>query len=150
MALSLFQTDPFRALMRDHLYNTLAFLLEEGQEFAVAAEMEYLDFDPELPREIRRGFGEVALFVLAGYTFESAHFDQDYLYFEAGFGEENIGAFVSIPLLAIRQIFVGEYPIAVNITAPAPFVDNRAKADHSMEALLRNPENQKLIKSIKK
>jgi len=150
MALSLFQTDPFRALMRDHLDNTLGFLMDEEQEFAVAAEMEYLRFEPELPRDIRKGFGEVALFVLAGYTLESAHHDQDSLYFEAGFGEEGIGAHVTIPLLAIRQIFVGEYPITVNITGPAPFADERAKTDHSMEALLRNPENQKLIKGIKK
>jgi len=151
VALELFHTDAYRSLMRDHLYNTLAFLLDENQEFAVAAEVEYMTFEPDLPRSITRQFGEVALFVLAGFTFESAWMDEEALYFEAGFGEENIGARVVLPLLAIRQIFVGEYPITINITSPAPaYTDTNPDAEHSMEALLNNPENQKLLNSIKK
>jgi hypothetical protein len=150
MALSLFQTDAFRSLMRDHLYNTLAFMLEEGQDFAVAAMVEHMEFTPELPRAITQGFGETALFVLAGYTFESAYIDEEALYFEAGFGEENLGANVRIPFLAIRQIFIGEYPVTINISSPAPYPDPAATSpSHSMEALLSNPENQKLLKDIK-
>jgi len=146
MSLTLFQSDTFRSLMRDHLYNTLAFLLEEGQEFAVAAEVEYLESDPPLPRHITKMFGETALFVLAGYTFESATIDEASLYFEAGFGEENIGAHITLPLLAIKQIFVGEYPLTLNIASPAPFRTPQEASNRSMEALLRNPENQKLLR----
>ena len=150
MALSLFQSDAYRSLMQDHLYNTLAFLLEEGQEFAVAVDTDHLTITPELPREIQKGFGETALFVLAGYTYESAYIDDASLYFEAGFGQENIGAHVQLPLLAIRQIFIGEYPIVINVTSPRPFPEDVAPdPDRSMEALLRNPENQKLLKDIK-
>ena len=150
MPLSLLQTDTFRSLMRDHLFNTIAYLLEKGQEFAVAAEVEYLESDPELPRHITRGFGDVALFVLQGYTFETATLDVEHLYFEAGFGEENIGAHVTLPLLSIKQIFVGEYPVAVNIISPAPYAKSPAAANRSMEALLSNPENRKLLKTYKK
>ncbi len=150
MALRLLQTDTFRSLMRDHLSRTIVYLLERGQEFAVAAEVEYLTFDPELPRHITHGFGEVALFVLQGYTFETTTLDGKYLYFEAGFGEENLGAHVAIPLLAIKQIFIGEFPIALNIISPAPYAEVTGDSNRSMEALLSNPENQKLIKSIKK
>jgi len=151
VALELFHSDAYRSLMRDHLYNVTAFLLENGQEFAVAAEVEYMTFDPELPRSVTQRFGEVALFVLGGYTFESAWMGEETLYFEAGFGEENIGAQVALPLLAVRQIFVGEYPIAINITAPVPIhTQPSPDAEHSMEALLRNPENRKLLDSIKK
>jgi len=150
MALSLLQTDTFRSIMRDHLFKTIVYLLETGQEFAVAAEVEHLVSDPELPRHITRGFGEVALFVLQGYTFETATLDDDHLYFEAGFGEENIGAHVTLPLLSIKQVFVGEYPIAINITSPTPWKSSEPQSsDRSMEALLRNPENQKLVKNIK-
>ena len=151
MALELFQSDTYRSLMRDHLYNVTAFLLENGQEFAIAAEVDAMGFEPELPRTITRQFGEVALFVLAGFTFESAWMDEEALYFEAGFGEENIGAHVTLPLLAIRQIFVGEYPITINITSPAPVhAEENSDTQHSMEALLSNPENQKLLNTIKK
>ena len=151
MALKLFQSDTYRTLMQDHLRRTLAFLLESGQEFAVAAEVAHIDITPELPRAIRKGFGETALFVAAGYTFESAWVDAEHLYFEAGFGEENIGAEVTIPLLAIKQIFVGEYPIAINIAFPVPRRDRQADTpEHSMNALLSNPENKKWIKNNKK
>ena len=150
MALSLLQTDTFRSLMRDHLFDTIAYLLDEGQEFAVAAEVEYMESDPELPRHITKGFGEVALFVLQGYTYETATLDEEHLHFEAGFGEENVGAHITLPLLAIKQIFIGEYPIALNIVSPAPFVDAPAAANRSMEALLNNPENQKLLKNTKR
>ncbi len=150
MALSLFQSDDFRALMQDHLYNMLAFLFESGQEFAVAVDTDHLTITPPLPREIQKNFGETALFVLAGYTYESAYIDEETLYFEAGFGEENIGAHVQLPLLAIKQIFIGDYPITINISSPHPFHKETAPdPDRSMEALLRNPENRKLIKNIK-
>lgn len=150
MALSLFQSDAYRSLMQDHLYNTLAFLLEEGQEFAVALNVEHLKITPDLPGDIQKSFGQTALFVLAGYTFESAYIDDDTLYFEAGFGEENIGAHIQVPLLAIQQIFIGEYPITINVSSPRPFQDTTTpNSDRSMEALLRNPENQKLLKDIK-
>ncbi len=150
MALDLFHGEEFRSVMRDHIYNVLAFLLENGQEFAIAAELEHMSMSPELPRKIYKGFGEVALFVLGGYTYESAYMDDGYLHFEAGFGEENIGAQVSVPLLAIKQVFIGEYPILINISSQTPFVSVSESKDRSMEALLSNPENQKLIKTAKK
>jgi hypothetical protein len=143
--------------MRTHIYNVLAFLLENGQEFSVATEVSYMHFDPPLPAEITRSFTDIALFVLAGYTFESAWLDKEALHFEAGFGEEGFGSHVTMPLLAIRQIFIGDYPVAINVSSPVPFQDPSETTDpvsqkvrHSMEALLRNPENQKLLNTIKK
>jgi hypothetical protein len=151
MALDLFQTDAYRALIHDHVYNTLAFLLENGQEFAIAAEVAYMQMTPELPKDIVKHFGETALFVLAGYTFESAYIDENNLYFEAGFGGENIGAHVRVPFLSIKQIFVDEYPVTINIASPSSHQEEAfVSPEHSMNALLRNPENQKLINSAKK
>lgn len=149
MSLELFHSDSFRSVMGGHIYDALVFLLENGQEFAIAAEVEHMTFEPQLDRDIVRGFGEVALFVLGGYTFESAHMDQGSLYFEAGFGENDTGTLVSVPFLAIKQIFVGEYPILINISSPTPFVSASETVDRSMEALLNNPENRKLIKTVK-
>jgi hypothetical protein len=151
MAFRVFQDDRYREIMREHLFNTLAFVLENNQEFAIGVEVSFLEMDPELPREIVKGFGEQALFVLAGYTFESAWLDEEYLYFEAGFGSENIGTRIAVPLLAIKQIFVGEYPIAINIVSPVPKQTRTDDAtERSMSALLSNPENQKLLNAIKK
>jgi len=141
-----FQSDEFREIQREHLYRIVSFLLEQGMEFAVAAEVEYMSFDPELPSEIRERFAPISLFVLSNYTFESATVDEEALYFEAGFGEQDFGSRVTLPLLAIRQIVVGEYPIAVNIAEPLP----SPAPERSMEALLSNPENLKLLKKMRK
>jgi hypothetical protein len=144
-----FQSDVFRKIQLEYLSRILSFLLEEGVEFAVAAEVEYLGFEPELPREIHERFSPVSLFVLTGYTYETARIDGESLLFEAGFGEENFGSLVSVPLLAVKQVIVGEYPVAINIAEPSPETEV-PDASHSMEALLNNPENLKLLKKKKK
>jgi len=153
MQTDLFQTPAYRELISSHLEKTILFLFESDQEFALACETEFLLFEPELPQEITDSFGESVLFILTGYTYETAKLDEEYFSFEAGFGEENFGSLVTLPLLAIKQIFVGEYPITINISEPA---DPNEKEKHSeidssksMEALLSNPENKKLLKKKK-
>jgi hypothetical protein len=90
---------------------------------------------------------------LSGFTFESAQLNEDQFSFEAGFGSENFGSMVSLPLLAIKQIFVGDNPIVINLANPV--IESREKKEgsaskkSSMEALLNNPENKKLLKNKK-
>ena len=150
MPLESFHTDTYKLLIKEHLYNTVAFLLENGIEFSIAAEVRHCQFSPELPSEITTAFESVVLFVMAGYTFESAHLDEEHFFFEAGFGAEGFGSHVSIPLLAIKQIFVDEYPIAINITEPMREKATQTTVNRSMEALLNNPENKKLLQKSKK
>ena len=144
-----FQSDEYRTIQREHLMKTIGFLLEQGLDFAVAAEVEYLDFEPELPESIAGRFQPISLFVLTGYTFESSSVDEEALRFEAGFGEENYGAWVTIPLLAIKQVIVGEQVLVLNIAEPAPKIP-APDPSVSMEALLKNPENLKLLKKKRK
>ncbi len=150
MSLELFHTNEYKHIIQTHICNTLAFLLQNGKAFSIAAELRHCSFTPELPGKIMDGFDEVVLFVMAGYTFESAHLDEDFFYFEAGFGSEGFGSRVSVPLLAVKQVFVDEYPIAINISEPVRKQAAQSTNDHSMEALLKNPENQKLLKKQKK
>jgi len=144
-----FRSEEFRQIQQEYLLKMLSFLLENGVEFAVAAEVEYIGFSPELPESIRERFAPVSLFVLTGYTYETAELDEASLRFEAGFGEENVGSYLTLPLLAIKQVIVGEYPVAINIAEPAPETGS-PDASRSMEALLNNPENLKLLKKKKK
>ncbi len=146
MTLNLFQTSQYRALMDDHISRTIIYLFEQNQEFAIACETKYITFDPELPSEIRESFKETVLFVLSGYTFESAKIDRGDFVFEAGFGSENFGATVNVPLLAIKQLFVEDHPIVINLAEPALLQKKEDKVQSSMEALLNNPENKKLLK----
>jgi len=147
MTINLFQTPEYRTLMEEHIEKTIGYLFNKNQEFALACEIKYIDFNPELPSDIKEAFNETVLFVLSGYTYESAHLDVGYFSFEAGFGSENFGSTVTVPLLAIKQIFVGDHPIVFNLAQPIDKKDVSKKS--SMEALLNNPENKKLLKKKK-
>jgi len=148
MPLDKLQQPQFQEIMQEHIFNTIEFLFEANQEFGVACEVELVSFDPVLPEDIQKTLPVVTLFMLANYSFESASLDEEYLQFEAGFGSENFGSFVQIPLLAIKQMYVGEYPILINITSPQKDNEEEEPID-SMSALLNNPENAKLLKKKK-
>jgi hypothetical protein len=147
MVLENLQNLEFKNIMQEHIYKVVEYLLDESEEFGVACDIEYVDFNPALPDDIQKTLPNITLFMLANYTLESAFIDKNkYLKFEAGFGAENIGAIVTIPLLAIKQIFVGEYPILINIAEPIKDGEDSGDID-SMSILLNNPENAKLLKN---
>jgi hypothetical protein len=135
--------------MEEHLTKTILYLFEKDQEFAIACETDYVTFEPELPAEMKEGFNQTVLFVINGYTFESAKIEGNDFIFEAGFGNENFGATVFVPLLAIKQLFVGEHPIIINMAEPLVLPKTTESVQNSMEALLNNPENKKLLKRKK-
>ncbi len=147
MTINLFQTPEYKELMEEHIEKSIGYLFNKNQEFALACEIKHVTFNPELPSDIKNTFNETVLFVLSGYTYETAKLENGYFYFEAGFGSENFGSTVSVPLLAIKQVFVGDHPIVLNL---AKYVTREEVSDvskkSSMEALLNNPKNKKLIK----
>ena len=153
MTINLFQTPEYRRLIQTHIFQTIDYLFQKNQEFALACEIKYITFNPELPSDIKESFEETVLFILSGYTFESAQLEDAHFLFEAGFGSDNFGSTVSVPLLAIKQIFVGDNPIVINLAQPViereEIKEESATKQSSMEALLNNPENKKLLKKKK-
>ena len=153
MTINLLQTPEYRALIQSHIFETIQYLFSKDQEFALACEVKYITFSPELPAEIKDSFDDTVLFILRGFTFESAQLNDDHFSFEAGFGSDNFGSLVAVPLLAIKQIFVGENPIVINLAHPEVEMEKKkeesASTKSSMEALLSNPENKKLLKTKK-
>lgn len=150
MLFDIVKNEKFCDLMRSHIQQLLIYLFEEEQNFGILCKIEQLSFDPELPKHISDEFRPMTLFFLAGYTFESARIDNDALIFEAGFGNENIGSFVTVPLLSIMQIIIDETPIFVNLASPTALKQNNEKNNdgikNSMAAFLSNPENDRFIK----
>ncbi|MFZ2889583.1 MAG: hypothetical protein WA010_03830 [Sulfuricurvum sp.] len=137
--------------MENHLRDMLIYLFENNQNFGILCKIEHVIFDPQLPKDLSDEFRAMTLFFLAGYTFESARIDNDILIFEAGFGQDNIGSFVSVPLLSIVQIIIDETPAFVNLAIPQEHhqlmkKENNEGVQNSMSALLSNPENQKFLK----
>ncbi len=144
MTINLLQTPEYKTLMQEHISNTIGYLFEKNQEFALACEISDVSFSPELPQSIKDKFNDTVLFVIANYSLESAILEDNSFSFEAGFGEENFGATVSMPLLAIKQVMLGEHPIVLNFSKPEKV--KKVSKQNSMEALLNNPKNKKLLK----
>jgi len=150
MTINLFQTSEYKKLMEEHIEKTIGYLFNKNQEFSLACEIKHVSFTPELPSEIKETFNETVLFVLSGYTYETAKLEEGYFYFEAGFGADNFGSTVTVPLLAIKQVFVGDHPIVLNLAEHINKEEvSKVSKKSSMEALLNNPENKKLLKKKK-
>ncbi len=142
-------SDPaFGTQMKRNIKEIVEMLLRKGVNFSLLTNLEEISFEPQLPSEIRSTFKPITIFVLAGYTFESCMVDEWGISFEAGFGHDNFGSLVSVPLLSVLQIIVDETPIMINLTIDIE-EEKKPKSKgikRSMEALLSNPENKKLLK----
>jgi len=141
----------FAALMQKNIYDMLVHLFEKEQNFGVLCKIEDTTFEPELPAEINTEFRPMTLFFLAGYTFDTARIVDDSLVFEAGFGVDNYGSLVNVPLLSIMQIIVDETPLLINLATHKKDIKPEKKVDeggveNSMASFLSNPENSKFIK----
>lgn len=141
------ENEIFINLMKNHVKETLNLLFKEGIHFSILANVSEVEFDPALPEHISHNFKPITVFFLAGYTFESANIQDDSLVFEAGFGQENIGSLVTMPLGAILQIVIEDTPVLINLSIPKTVEKKKdGGVEKSMEALLSNPENKKLFK----
>lgn len=155
MLFDIIKNPTFARLMETHARELLIHLFENNQSFGILCKIEHLTFDPPLPVNISSEFRAMTLFFLAGYTFESARLENNILYFEAGFGQENIGSMVTVPLLSIVQIIIDDTPAFVNIALPpekslSVNIEKNEGVKNSMSSFLSNPENQKFIKEAPK
>ncbi|MGD9969892.1 MAG: hypothetical protein AB7S65_05505 [Sulfuricurvum sp.] len=151
MLFDIIKSASFARMMENHVREMLIYLFENDQNFGILCKIEQVTFDPPLPNHISTEFRAMTLFFLAGYTFESARIENHQLLFEAGFGQENIGSIVTVPLLSIVQIIIDDTPAFVNLAIPQEQVpiketDQNEGIQNSMSAFLSNPENQKFLK----
>lgn len=139
----------FNQLMKKHANEVVSFLLKEGVNFSILTNIADVQFEPALPAHISQNFKPITMFFLAGYTFESTQLNPEIMSFEAGFGSDNFGSIVSVPMHAILQIIVEEIPIFINLSNPPKIEEKKSTEEgvkRSMDALMANPENQKLLK----
>jgi len=146
MSMENLQSSKYQELMKEHILSTIEYMFNNNQEFGIACEIAHVDFQPDLPTELKENLPEITLFMLANYSFETASVDAHYISFEAGFGSNNFAALVHIPLLCIKQLFVEEYPILINVASVNEIPKEENATVDSMAALLKNPENAKLLK----
>jgi len=122
-------------------YHILKFLLTQNTPFVIVCTTNVISFNPSVPKEIIE-FKEQTIFNIANYTLESAILNKTTLTIETGFGSENFGSILTIPLEAINQIAHNNNLLAINYYKPKV-------QKSSMDILLNNPENLKLVKKRK-
>jgi len=130
----------FRELKTKHAFDILNILLERDEPFSILAHLPAITFEPELPEHITKQFTDIILFAIANYTLQSAHINEGNFIFEAGFGEENIGSVVSVPIENIVQITQNEVPLFINAAATLP------KEEKPKNPFAANPRNRKFLK----
>jgi len=144
----------FAKVIKSNMQDLIVYLFEKNMHFGILCNVDDVSFAPELPEEIRSQLHNMTLFYLAAYTFESAKIEDSCLMFEAGFGAENFGSVVSVPLLSIVQIIVDEQPIFINLSKYKEKQEDKELkkeidekgVENSMNIFLSNPENSKFIK----
>ncbi|WP_457749824.1 hypothetical protein [Sulfurimonas sp.] len=150
---NIIQDRDFAQLMKKNIQELIGLFFQKEQNFGILCKIEDVSFEPELPESINTEFRPLTLFFLAGYTFETARIENNFLIFEAGFGSDNFGSIVSVPLLSILQIIVDETPVFINIsgykeeeTSTASENIDEHGVKNSMASFLSNPENSKFLK----
>lgn len=137
----------YKDLVAQQIKQTITFLLEKNEEFAITVNIKGAEFDPELPEPIHEKLAKFSLFVLSNYTYSTIKMQEDTLSFEAGFGSENFGSVVSIPYHSIFQIVLDESILFVNSVATVEKFNNTQKVEkRSFNAFKNNPNNKKFIK----
>ncbi len=142
----IFSDSDFVNLMNAHSKEVIKLLQSKGMFFSILVNIKEVEFDPELPDYIKGNFKPITLFALAGYTYETIEIDDEFLEFEAGFGSENIGSIVKVPLHSIIQLLLDDTPIYINLSRKVNKQKQESKIERSKNIFLANPENRKYIK----
>jgi hypothetical protein len=138
----------FRNLMVKQVKEMVKFLLERNSEFAITVNINGAVFNPALPGSIEKKLAKFSLFVLSNYTYTTIKIDDDFISFEAGFGSENFGSTVTIPLESVFQVVIDDSILLINPVATVEKFNTNKKAleTKSKNVFKNNPNNTNLIK----
>ena len=142
MIKNIIEDEEYKLLIEKQIKETVVFLLKKNQEFSITANIEPITFNPELPSVIKNQMHKFSLFTWSNYTYTTVQIDDDYMSFEAGFGNENFGSVVKIPLHAIFQIVVDESILYINSVATVEKFNKDLKKN-SFNIFKSNPNNTK-------
>ncbi|RBQ29078.1 hypothetical protein [Aliarcobacter vitoriensis] len=142
MLKNIIENDDFKNLSQRHIKDIIQYIIDTNTEFSVVANIESTSFNPDLPNDIKSNLNKFSLFTLAGYTFTTVRIEDDFLYFEAGFGKDNFGSVLKIPLYSILQIIIDENIIYINLTATVDKFNNNLEKN-SFNVFKNNPKNKK-------
>ena len=132
----------YKKLVEAQIKENVTFLLNKNQEFSITANIESATFTPELPKVIKESMHKFSLFILSNYTYSTVQINDTHISFEAGFGNENFGSVVKIPLHSIFQIIVDVSILYINSVATVDKFNKDLKKN-SFDVFKNNPNNKK-------
>ncbi|EAH5990894.1 TPA: hypothetical protein KLA60_000095 [Campylobacter jejuni] len=141
---TILKNENFIHTMQKHCYEVISHLIEENIEFSIVANTNFIDFNPELPKELDIKQNPYALFALGGYTFESIQLNKDFIQFHAGFGNDDFDSFVKVDLGAITQIQIENNILFVNFSLYKR--EDSKNLQKSKNIFLNNPKNKDIFK----
>lgn len=141
---TILKNENFIHTMQKHCYEVISHLIEENIEFSIVANTDFIDFNPELPKELDVKQNPYALFALGGYTFESIQLNKDFIQFHAGFGNDDFDSFVKVDLGAITQIQIENNILFVNFSLYKR--EDSKNLQKSKNIFLNNPKNKDIFK----
>ncbi|HEB9422470.1 TPA: hypothetical protein RZK55_000168 [Campylobacter jejuni] len=141
---TILKNENFIHTMQKHCYEVISHLIEENIEFSIVANTNFIDFNPELPKELDVKQNPYALFALGGYTFESIQLNKDFIQFHAGFGNDDFDSFVKVDLGAITQIQIENNILFVNFSLYKR--EDNKNLQKSKNIFLNNPKNKDIFK----
>ncbi len=153
MITNIIEDKEYRNLIQEQIRDIIDYLIVNNEEFSITANIKGVVFSPEIPETIAKSFANFTMFTLSNYTYSTIQVTDDTISFEAGFGEENFGALVTIPLYAIFQLVVNDSILCINPTATVEkyFLkenldnSNDGQQKRSRSAFSMNPKNKDLI-----
>jgi len=140
----------YRDILEGQIFDVIEYLINKDEEFSITANIKGVSFNPEMPESISKNFPMFTLFTLSNYTYESIILTEKNITFEAGFGSENFGSHVTLPLYAIFQIVIDESILFLNPTATVEkyFIEEKIEEENlsrSMNAFSMNKKNKDLL-----
>ena len=154
MIFNIIEDIDYRDMIEGQIFEVIGYLLNKNEEFSITVNINGVNFNPEIPESISQNFQNFTLFTLANYTYTTIELTDTHISFETGFGAENFGSVVTIPLYAIFQVVVKESILFLNPTATVEkyFIkqevklkDDEDQQTRSMNAFTMNRKNKDLL-----
>lgn len=152
MIKNIVKDESFKNLTQNQIFEQIEYLINKEEQFSVTANIKGVMFEPQVPESIASHFSQFTLFALMNYTYETLELSEDSISFEAGFGPENFGSLVTIPLGAIFQIIVDDSILFLNPVATVDEhfqntkqLENSNQQERSLNAFKLNKKNEDLF-----
>ena len=148
------ENQEYKEIMESQIYEIIEFLLNQEEEVSLTANINGVKFNPKIPSSIAETFPHFTLFTLANYTYSTVELSDNSISFETGFGAENFGSIVTIPLNALFQVIVDDSILFLNPTATVEryfkqekkqIIENVDQNTRSMNAFKSNTLNKDLF-----